>query len=169
MITTFHSFEQEVQMALGPFATTLDRSRATAMTLPVVVDPLIPAAGRQSPETNPWGFVETLTATTWLGVGLALLAMTACLLILSRVDARHNEGGWVLRTFDVLYEFAKCLLQQGGYFELSLMLMFFSIQMNNSYLPSIYSGLSRYLRTRFKILLIYTGSAMRNICLFRSG
>ena len=105
---------QEVDMALGPFALLLSRARATSMTQPVVVDPLSATAGRQTAETNPWGFILTLSPLTWLGMLVSLVVITVTLVVLSIIDNTDGRNT-ILKGFGVFFEFLRCVLQQGEY------------------------------------------------------
>ncbi|KAA0198503.1 Ionotropic receptor 142, partial [Hyalella azteca] len=103
---------KEVDLALGPFATTYNRAQVVTFTPSIVLDPLCVVAGRQNPKQNPWGFLESLGYTTWLGIFLSLLAITAAITAISP-RGRTDASNWMTRIFNVFYELYRVPLLQG--------------------------------------------------------
>ncbi|KAF2352663.1 Ionotropic glutamate receptor L-glutamate and glycine-binding domain [Trinorchestia longiramus] len=87
---------KEVDLALGPFATTYNRAQVVTFTPSIVLDPLCVIAGRLNPKANPWGFAAALGNTTWLGILLSLLGFTVALTAVSR-RGRADGRGFIFR------------------------------------------------------------------------
>ncbi|XP_045101488.1 probable glutamate receptor [Portunus trituberculatus] len=75
---------KEVDLGLGPFGFTAERTLIIDYTVPVVNDYLRILAGRGRPEVDPWGFMLPLAPMVWVGLVVALVVVMAIVLLLAR-------------------------------------------------------------------------------------
>ncbi|XP_047468311.1 glutamate receptor U1-like [Penaeus chinensis] len=69
----------EVDLALGPFGLTESRAKVAQFSQPIMIDYYRILVKRGSPEINPWGFLNPLGPTVWLGTMLGMLVLSLLL------------------------------------------------------------------------------------------
>ncbi|XP_064095161.1 glutamate receptor ionotropic, delta-1-like [Macrobrachium nipponense] len=84
---------KEVDLALGPFAITYDRSVAVDFSFPLLVDNVKILGRRGRTEVNEWSFVMPLGPLVWLMTFVSLLALVVVTKLLGMIERKIPFGG----------------------------------------------------------------------------
>ncbi|XP_069939228.1 uncharacterized protein [Cherax quadricarinatus] len=101
---------EEVQLAVGPFMLSGERSQVVDFTVPVMIDYWRIIGARGHPEVDPWGFVFPLAPLVWAFILAALIMLVAAVFLMysSFSISTHRKGIWLQATFN----YVRILLQQ---------------------------------------------------------
>ncbi|XP_069188817.1 glutamate receptor-like [Procambarus clarkii] len=74
---------EKADIGLGPFGTTLDRSKVVDFSWPIRIDEWRIMGARGRPEVDPWGFVFPLSPLVWAAILTTLLMLPGIVFVLS--------------------------------------------------------------------------------------
>lgn len=106
-----HTFLQEADLGLGPFALTTVRASVIDYTRDILIDYARVVGGRGRPEVNPWGFLLPFSVELWASILLSLVVILAAVhvMALSLVPDLRVMAGFQ----SAIFSYIRIILQQG--------------------------------------------------------